>query len=195
MQLLKNYEINALPASEARALYRNLKKTALKRMKRLTRNGRDIYLDHIPDFTPASKLNDDAIYGELKEINAFLKNPFTKMRYINKFEKEMIQKLNESGYDFVNKSNIAKVIYMLGKMRDETDSKYWDSDEALEMVEQFERLNISVEDFKENYDTYMQHDPEELKKIKPIRTGREMNIKDLEKRIKNMENKNDRKTK
>ena len=187
MQLLKNYEINALPPSEARALYRNLKKTALKRMKRLTRNGRDVYLDHVPDFTPASKLNDDAIYGELKEINAFLKNPFTRMRYINKFEKEMIQKLNESGYDFVNKSNIAKVIYMLGKMRDETDSKYWDSDEALEMVEQFERLNISVEDFKENYDSYMQYDPDELVKIKPIRTGREMNIKDLEKRIKNME--------
>lgn len=187
MELLKNYEINALTTKEARALYKSLKKTALKRLARLSKNGRDIYLDYIPDFTPANKLNDDALYAELKEINAFLKNPFTKMRYIKSFEDKMIEKLHAADYNFVDKSNIAEVLYMLNKMRDETDSNYWDSDEALEMVEQLERLNIDVEDFKDNFDDYMQYDPKTLEKIKPIKTGREMNFKDLKKRIKNME--------
>ena len=187
MELLKNYEINALTTKEARALYKSLKKTALKRLARVSKNGLDIYLDYIPDFTPANKLNDDAIYSELKEVNAFLKNPFTKMRYIKSFEEKMIEKLHDAGYKFVNKGNIAEVLYMINKMRDETDSNYWDSDEALEMVEQLERLNIDVEDFKDNYDDWVQYDPKTLEKIKPIKTGREMNIKDLQKRIKESE--------
>ena len=187
MKLLKAFEIMALEKKAARQMYQSLRKTAMKRLARLQRTGRDIYIDNIPKMKQAKDLTDEQIYDELKDVTLFLKNPFTLIRKVKAFEKQMVKDLNEAGYDFVNMENITRVNYMLGKMKEEAGKAEWNSDKALEQIEQFERLNISMEEFEKNINKFMELDPKTMEKMKPNRDGSQMSWSEMEERIKRAE--------
>lgn len=187
MKLLKAFEVMALGKKAARQLYQSLRKTAMKRLARLQRTGRDIYIDNIPKMKQAKDLTDVQIYDELKDVNLFLKNPFTLMRKVKAFEKQMVKDLNEAGYDFVNMENITRINFMLGKMKEEAGKATWNSDKALEQIEQFERLNISKEEFEDNIEKFMELDPKTMEKFKPNKDGSQMTWSDMDKRIKRAE--------
>ena len=187
MKLLKAFEIMALEKKAARQMYQSLRKTAMKRLARLQRTGRDIYIDNIPKMKQAKDLTDEQLYDELKEVTLFLKNPFTLIRKVKAFEKQMVKDLNEAGYDFVNMENITRVNYMLGKMKEEAGKAEWNSDKALEQIEQFERLNISMEEFEKNINKFMELDPKTMEKMKPNRDGSQMSWSEMEERIKRAE--------
>ena len=183
MELLKPFEVASLSIKQARKIYQQLRKTAIRRLARIEKAGKGSYIESSPGLEKSRKLTDDEIFAEIKEVNRFLKNPYSSINKIKQFENYMIEKLNASGYDFVNKSNITRINFMLGKIKEIIPSELWDSDEALEMIEQTERLNIDPVDFEKNIDKFMELDPLNLEKIKPIKTGREMTFKDIMKRL------------
>lgn len=216
MKLYKQAEINEFDPRMARKEYQHLRKVAKQRIDRLERNEQLLYIEDIPDLPFSSKLNNTELYKALAEVNRFLKNPFTLVRKINVFESSMIEKFQAAGYTFINKKNIRLVNKLMQEIKKSVGDKSFDSDEALEYVEQFERLNLSNEDFKRMIENYLKYDPEQIKEyidqakrlnisdldfnkrideymsldieklseIEPIRTGREMKLADVKRKIK-----------
>ena len=183
MALFKTAEIREMPVKQAKAEYSKMRRIANERIDRLTRHGKDRYIDNIPDLPPLADMSSGQVYQYLREVNDFLKNPFTLIRGIQRYENYMKDRFNAAGYDFVNKNNIAKVNFYMGRIKKEVGDKAFDSDEALEYIEQLERLGVDPEEFEKNIRKYMEYGPEDLETLKPIRTGRGMTFADVKKRI------------
>lgn len=183
-KLFKQAEINEFDPGKARKEYQRLRRIATQRIARLEKNERLSYLEDIPDLLYSSELDNAKLYKALAEVNRFLKNPFTLVNQIKSFESYMIKQFHSAGYKFVNKSNIRQINKALGEMKKLIGDKSFDSDEALEYLEEVERLNISYDDFYKNIEKYMNISPEELGNIAPIKTGRAMNIGDVRRKIK-----------
>lgn len=211
MELYKNYEISAMSLAQAKKEYQRMRKIAIKRLKRLQKNDRLDYIEDIPDLPRMSKINANRLYRELMEVNRFLKNPFTLINQVKAFEKDLISKFHESGYEFVNMDNIKYINRLMGIIRDKVGDKAFESDEALEYIEQIEKLNMDPADFAKSIDELMklspgqleqlarlnvdpknltkradefaEFTPAQLEQLKPIRTGREMKYIDVKNRI------------
>ena len=188
----KQAELNEFTPEAARKEYQRLRKIARERIKRLERNELTGYIEDIPNLPQSRNLNNTDLYKALKEVNRFIKNPWSLVNQIRAHENYMIKQLKESGYKFVNKSNIRDVMKALGALRKAAGDQNFDSDEALEYIEEVERLNISWNDFFKNLQKYIEYDPEELAKLEPIKTGREMKIGDVKRKIRSYERKSAR---
>ena len=188
----KQAELNEFTPAAARKEYQRLRKIAGERIKRLERNELTGYIEEIPDLPQSRNLNNTELYKALKEVNRFIKNPWSLVNKIRAHENYMVKQLHESGYTFVNKGNIRDVLKALGALRKAAGDQNFDSDEALEYIEEVERLNISWDDFFKNLQKYIEYDPEELAKLEPIKTGREMKIGDVKRKIRTYERKSAR---
>ena len=177
-------EINEMTEDRARKEYRRLQKIASQRIGRIEKYGIDFYIGNIPDVPLVSTLSTADVFSNLQEINAFLKNPFTQIRYVQHFENKSLEAYRAAGYTWINKKNIRQVNWLLGMIEKLTPSKSFNYDEALDYIEQMERLNISEADFKKNAERYLENfSIEDLQEMKPIKTGREMKFRDVIKRM------------
>lgn len=183
MELYKNYEISAMSLAQAKKEYQRMRKIALKRLSRLEKDNRADYIEDIPTLRRSSEMSANEIYNELMEVNRFLKNPFTLINKVKAYEKYMIERFQESGYDFVTTRNIKDINRLMGIIRNAVGDKAFESDEALEYIEQLERLNVNPDDFAKRVDEYLQYSPDQLEQLNPIRTGREMKFIDVKRRI------------
>ena len=183
-KLFKQAEINEFDPGKARKEYQRLRRIAAQRIGRLEKNERLDYLEDIPDLPFSRDMNNTELYKALAEVNRFLKNPFTLVNQIKSFESYMIKQFKQAGYTFVNKFNIRQVNKALGEMKKLIGDKSFDSDEALEYLEEVERLNISYDDFFKNIEKYMNFSPEDLANLDPVKTGRAMKLADVKRKIK-----------
>lgn len=183
MELYKNSEIGAMSLAQVKKEYQNMRKIALQRLGRLEKNDRADYIEDIPTLRRSSELSANELYNELMEVNRFLKNPFTLINKVKAYEKYMIERFTAAKYDFVDESNIKDVNRFMGIIRKAVGDKAFESDEALEYIEQLERLNVNPEDFAKRVDEFLQYSPVQLEQLNPIRTGREMKYIDVKRRI------------
>lgn len=188
-KLYKQSELNEFDPGRARKEYQRLKRIATQRIGRLDRNDMLSYIEDLPGLPSSKGMNNTELYQALAEVNRFLKNPFTLVNTVRGFENNMIKAFHSAGYKFVNKGNIRQINKALGEMKKEVGDKSFDSDEAIEFLEEVERLNISYDDFFKNIKKYMNLDPDKLQEIKPIKTGRAMKFGDVQKRIRDYDRK------
>ena len=193
-KLYKSFEINEFDLKTAKKEYKRMQKIAAERIERAKKYETEFYIEDIPAIPKLSeiKTNND-IYKNLKEINEFLKNPFSRIRYVQSFENKTLKGYRSAGYKWINKKNVRFVNWALWMIEKHVPDNF-NYDEALDFIEQLERINLSESDFYRNIEiltnlyssnTKGRKFQNALKEVKPIKTGREMKYSELKKRLKN----------
>ena len=165
--------------------YTRMRKEALRRLAILEREGVINYIDNVPEITSSRGQSIDYIFSELKDLNLLLKNNFTKISFVKKFEKDIIKTLHESGYMNIDSSNIRDFNRFMGKIKGVVDDKVLGSDRLAEVFDQAARLNmdISILDNEENIEYMREHMSAIFEQV-PQKNGKEMSLFELERRIK-----------
>ena len=198
MRLFKQAELGQMTAAEMRREYSRLRKEALRRLAILKRENVLSYLDDVPAITTARGKTDMEVYRELREINYFLKNPFTKISWVKKFEAQMVETLKTQGNYNIKLKDIRAFNEFMGLMKEYYGEALFDSDRSAEafeenlynpekikeLFEEIDRLNIDIpqEEIADRLN-YMLTNLKTIKKIKPVKNNKEMSAKELKKRI------------
>lgn len=191
MRLIPVWKLKDLTVEKVRQEYTRIRKEALRRLSVLKRNDMIDYIDDVPEVTQARGQSDLNVYLELRELTKFLKNPYSKISYVRKFEKDMVETMQDQGYYNINSSNIREFNLFMKKYKGATESFLYDSDTAAEVFDEAKRLkvNYTPEEMIKNYD-YMKNNLRALRDIKPVKNNKPMTQKELKSRITKWKNKN-----
>ena len=191
MKMIPTWRLKELSERTARQYYSYMRKEALRRLAVLKRNNMIDYIDYVPEITQARGRSFDDVYNELREINQFLKNPFSKITYARKFEKDIIQQLRDQGYSNINSENIREFNQYIGELKKAAAGFSFDSDRAVEVFDEAKRLNLdySVEELIEKYD-YLRENLNEINEIQPVKGNKPMTQKELKTRVTKWKNQN-----
>ena len=196
MNRIPNWKLKEIAKKDERFIrqyYSRVRKEALRRLSVLERNNMIDYIDNVPEITQARGQSFNSVYDEVIEINTFLSNPFSKITFVKKFEKEIIETLEKSSYYNINKSNIREFNYFMKKVKGSADlaSVIYDPDRTIEIFDEAKRLNLDYtpEELYENYD-YMKKNLEIISEIKPVKGNKPMSQKELRKRVTQWKNGN-----
>ena len=166
----KSQELRALlqdPAA-ARQAYIYMRKKAKERLSRLERGGMAFYVDNVPDMKPATGQTTQEIEASLKELNQFMKDPFTKISYVKKFEKHMVQLMRSKGYKEINSGNIRDYNYFMSKVKKIYSDVY--PTETHDIFIAVNRLRIPIENAEKHLEYFKKH-LEALENIVPGKSG------------------------
>lgn len=191
MRLIPVWRLKDLTVDQMRKEYTRIRKEAKRRLSVLERNKMIDYIDNVPEITQARGQSDLNVYLELRELTQFLKNPFSKISYTRKFERDMIETMHDQGYYNINSSNIREFNNYMKEYKGATESFLYDSDAAVEVFDEAKRLkvNYTPEEIIKNYD-YMRDNLRALREIKPVKNNKPMTQRELKSRITKWKNRN-----
>ena len=144
------------------------------------------YIDNVPVVTQARGQSNDYVYNELTELNNFIKNPFSSIKYTREFERDMIEKLHDSQYYNINEENIREYNLIMKELKGDFESGLYDSDRTTEIYDEAKRLNLdySVEDFiNSDKMDYLKNNIKAIRDIKPVKNNKPMTQRELKKRV------------
>lgn len=193
MTLIKNWILNNLSPETVRKYYTKIRKEALRRLSVLERNDMLDYIDNVPEVTTARGRSNIDVLNEATEINNFLRNSFSSIKYTGEFEKEMVKKLRDQGYYNINNENIREYNLLMKELKGDFESGLYDSDRTTEIYDEAKRLNLdySVDDFLNNEKMdYMKRNIKALREIDPVKNNNPMSQREMRKRITQWTNKN-----
>lgn len=212
MNLIPTWKARRLPAKEMRSYYSKIRKEALRRLSVLERNNYLYMIDDVPEVTTARGRSNDEVFDELKELNKFLKNPFSKISYVKDFENTVVDKLQERYRDEngishinINRENVRDYNTYMNQLRDEFEKEYkelrklrgniynytFDSDRPTEVFSEMKRLNVnySIKDIIDNME-YLADNLFVIGQINPVKGNRPMSQRELKKRVTQWINRN-----
>lgn len=191
MRLIPIWKLKSLTVDRVRKEYSRIRKEALRRLSVLERNGMIEYIDNVPGVTQARGRSDLDVYLELRELTHFLKNPFSSIAYVKKFERDMVKTMNDNGYYNITRENIRDFNLYMKKTKGDLDGFLYDSTHAAQIFDEAKRLNIDYtpDQLIENYD-YMEKNLRALRRIKPVKNNKPMTQRELRSRITKWKNNN-----
>lgn len=150
-------QIAKMSNADIRKEYSKLRSVANKRIQRMEKAGlgmgRNQKFATIQQIKESSKWN---VESQLAEVSRFLKSERTTItgekRFLNDFKENMIVR----GYgDLVqNIEDIYNMIDFMEHMREQYGDKLFDSGDALDVLQETQRLNIPLNKIKENYEVF-----------------------------------------
>ena len=169
-------QISKMSESQIRKEYSRLRSVANKRIQRMQKAGLGKNMNKpfatIQQINESSKWN---VASQLANVSTFLRSDRTTVsgekRFIDEFKKNMVDK----GYGSLVESNedVYKMIDFMENMREQYGDKLFDSGDALDVLQETQRLNIPVEKVKENYDAFASN-LSELENMETPKTKRTM---------------------
>ena len=162
--------VENMSIKEVKKAYKKLRVVAKRRLTSLERKGYTSYevyknarrsLAGLPN---AKTIGREEAKDLLIEVSAFLRKPFSLASTITKFENDQVSKFNKMGFNFINKKNLRRFHNYMNDLVDKYGSKAIQSFRAVKLFNQAERLNISVEDIKDNFYKW----DEKLKKLEEL---------------------------
>lgn len=178
-------DIAKMSESQIRKAYSDLRSIANKRIQRLEKAG--LNFEERPKFATIQQIRESSkwnVASQLATVSKYLRadTTVTKARLkVDEFKKTM----HEYGFDFLADSNddAIKGMKYLDSLREIYSDKIFDSGDALDVLEQTERLKIPVEKVIDNYEKF--HDNlKNLESMEPKSNGREFTSKQIDKLIK-----------
>lgn len=157
MEIPTKYEINAMSDSEMRKAYSSFRSVANKRLQRLQSQGLGRRGDYrFPTIKEIQGSNKMTVESVLSDVSKFLRSPRTTVSGEKKFIDEFKQTMTEKGYgDLVKDSkDVYKVIDFMDDLRERYSSKIFDSGDALDVLQQGQRLNIPKDMLMKNFDMF-----------------------------------------
>lgn len=182
MKLFTPSQIRKMSAGAVNAAYSALRSVANKRIQRKTAQG----LGRNSSLFPTIQQINESYYGNvssaLADVSKFLKSSRTTVKGEKKFLKEFKETMTDKGYgDLVEtREDIYNLIDFMEDLREQYSDKLFDSGDALDVLQQGQRLNIPLDKLKENYDVFAGN-LEAMEKLRPSPQGKEFS----QRRIKN----------
>lgn len=193
MQLIQNWKLGSLTPKAQREYYTRARKEALRRLSVLKRNNMIDYIDDVPKVTTARGRSNEYVLDELREINNFLKNPFSSIKYARNFERDMVKKLNDDGYYNINSENIREYNLIMKELKGDFEAGLYDSERVTDIYDEAKRLNLDYgpDDFANSEKLeYMKNNIKALREIEPVKNNKPMTQKEMRKRITQWKNRN-----
>ena len=181
---LKHSQIRTASDSLIRKMYSEFRSVANKRIQRVNKAG----LRGGPMFPTIQQINDTgkmSIRSALADVQKFLRSERTTLtgqkRFMNEFRETMIEK----GYSDLVSTNedIYQMLDYMDYLREQYNDKLFDSGDALDVLQQGQRLNIPPEKLKENFDVFASN-LDKMEKLRRSPGGKEFSQSRINKLIK-----------
>lgn len=167
-------EIGSMSAAEIRKAYSRLRSIANKRIGRLEQQGLDRGYSKFPTIKEISGSSRMNVGSVLADVSRFIRSDRTTVTGAKKFLSDFREQMQVHGYgslvDTVEKAY--KMMDYMEQLRERYSDKLFDSGDALDVLEQGERLNIPTDKLIENYDLFASN-LESMEKVKPSKEGKE----------------------
>lgn len=182
-KLFTPYQLASMTDAAIRKEYSKLRSIANKRLSRLQaqnlgKTARSGYrFPTIKDIESSSRAT---VASELADVSRFLRDPRTTVTGEKSFLENFKEMMSEKGYaDLVETpDDVYKVLEFMEEIREENNNKVLPSGDALDALQQAQRLKIPMERFKENIDLFVQH-LDDLENVQPTKGGRKFSIQRL----------------
>lgn len=175
-KLYSPYQISNMSESAIRKAYSELRSVANKRLSRLEKQGLGMTARTGYKFPTIKNIEESSkatIASELADVSKFLRDPRTTVTGEKEFLRNFKEMMTEKGYqDLVDTpDDIYKTLQFMEDIRETNNNKVLPSGDALDALQQAQRLKIPIEKFKQNIDIFVQH-LDELEEVKPTKGGR-----------------------
>lgn len=182
-KLFTPYQLASMTDAAIRKEYSKLRSIANKRLGRLQAQGlgksaRSGYrFPTIKDIESSSRAT---VASELADVSRFLRDPRTTVTGEKSFLENFKEMMTEKGYaDLVETpDDVYKVLDFMEEIREENNNKVLPSGDALDALQQAQRLKIPMDRFKENIDLFVQH-LDDLENVQPTKGGRKFSTQRL----------------
>lgn len=182
-KLYSPYQISNMSDSAIRKAYSQLRSVANKRLARLEKQGLGMTARTGYKFPTIKNIEESSkatIASELADVSKFLRDPRTTVTGEKEFLRNFKEMMTEKGYqDLVETpGEIYKTLEFMEEIRETNNDKVLPSGDALDALQQAERLKIPIEKVKENIEIFVQH-LDELEDVKPTKGGRKFSSQRL----------------
>lgn len=182
-RLYTPYQMSNMSDSAIHKAYSELRSIANKRLGRLEKQGLGMSarkghkFPTISDIESSSKMT---VASQLADVSKFLRDQRTTVTGEKQFLADFKEMMTEKGYsDLVTDvDQIYRTIEFMEEIRETNNNKVLPSGDALDALQQAERLKIPMDKFKENIDMFVQH-LDDLEDIKPTKGGRKFSSQRL----------------
>ena len=176
-KLYTPYQMSRMTDKEIRAAYSELRSVANKRLARL--QAQDLNMTartgyRFPTIKSIEESSRATVASELADVSKFLRDERTTVRGEKKFLNDFQEMMTEKGFsDLVETPDeIYRTLDFLDQMREVYGDKIYSSGDALDALQEAERLNIPKEKLIDNLDMFISN-LEKLKDVKPSKGGAE----------------------
>ena len=190
-KLYSPYQISNMSESAIRKAYSELRSIANKRLGRLEKQGLGMTARtgyKFPTIKSIEESSKATIASELADVSKFLRDPRTTVTGEKAFLNNFKEMMTDKGYsDLVETPDeIYKTIRFLEDIRENHENELIPSGDALDALQQAERLKIPYEKLIENIDLFVQH-LDDLENVQPTKGGRTFSTRRLNALIKKWE--------
>lgn len=192
-KLYSPYQISNMSESAIRKAYSELRSIANKRISRLNASGLTYGQNKFPTISEleSGKPNrtfGSSISGALADVSVFLRSPRTTVSGLRQYYKDFTEMMTEKGYSDLVKDvgSIRNTIKFLDSIRETANDKLLPSGDALDALQETERLKIPIEKVIENTDLFVAH-LDDLENVRPTKGGRTFSQRRLNALIKKWE--------
>ena len=182
-RLYTPYQMSNMSESAIRKAYSELRSIANKRLGRLEKQGLGMTARTGYKFPTISNIKSSSkmtVASQLADVSKFLRDPRTTVTGEKQFLVDFKEMMTEKGYSdlVLDVEQIYRTIEFMEEIRETNNNKVLPSGDALDALQQAERLKIPMDKFKENIDMFVQH-LDELEDIKPTKGGRKFSSQRL----------------
>lgn len=190
-KLYSPYQLSKMSDSEIRKAYSELRSIANKRLSRLQEQNLNVTARTGYRFPTIAKIEESSratVASELADVSKFLRDERTTVRGEKKFLSDFQEMMIDKGYsDLVETPDeIYKTIQFLEELRELHKDKILPSGDALDALQEAERLNIPRDKLYANIEIFVAH-LDELQNVKPSKGGIEFSSRRINNLIRKWE--------
>lgn len=176
--------IRTTAESVLRKTYSELRSVANKRIQRLSEQGLGRNRSLFPTIQQIQESSLYSIGSALADVQTFLRSSRTTVKGEKRFMNEFRETMTEKGYGDLVQTNedIYNMIDYMEYLREQYGEKLFDSGDALDVLQEGQRLNIPPEKLRENYDLFASN-LDKMEKLRKSPGGREFSQSRINKLI------------
>lgn len=184
-KLFSPSQISKMSAREINKEYSRLRSIANKRIERLQSQGLGRKESKFPTIQQINESSKWSVASQLADVTKFLSSERTTVRGEKKFLAAFREMMESKGYaDMVDSpEDVYNMIDFMEMMRERYSDKVFDSGDALDVLQEAQRLNIPKEKIIEHFDVFATH-LNELEQVKPSKHGEEFSQRRINNLIK-----------
>ena len=184
-EFLKQSQIRTASDSTLRKMYSEFRSVANKRIQRLNQAGLRESKALFPTIQQIKDTDKTTMQSALADVQKFLRSSRTTVSGVKRFMKDFRETMTEKGYGDLVETNedLMQMIDYMDYLREQYSEKLFDSGDALDVLQEGQRLNIPMDKLKENYDLFASN-LNKMEKLRRSPGGREFSQSRIAKLIK-----------
>lgn len=184
-EFLKQNQIRGASDAVVRKLYSEFRSIANKRIQRVSKAGLRSSQSLFPTLQQIDETGYHTVRSALSDVQKFLRSKRTTVSGQKKFMNDFRKTMTEKGYgDLVQTTeDIYNMIDYMDYLRELYGEKLFDSGDALDVLQEGQRLNIPPEKLRDNYELFASN-LDKMEKLRKSPGGREFSQSRINKLIK-----------